>query len=187
MAKVKRNTKVAKLNRIRVNYHREWNRILVKESIQSTTKTSFITKNCANPPQCPPQENQDDKKFSIQEQLRQWTLKYNISKCAVSALLKILISFGFTWLPKDSRALLCTPRNIEIDALTNGKLWYNGIKKNLDMIFANEAKSISEIGVFFNMDGLPIFNSSKFEFWPILGRIFGKYIFNLSVFINRPN
>lgn len=174
MTKIKRLSKQAEQNRNRVSYNRAWNKILVKEAIASSFKNY-----CANVPQSQtPSDVQFDKTSSSQEQLRRWSLKYNISKRAVTALLKILISFGWTWLPKDSRSLVSTPRNIEIDNLTNGKLWYNGITKNLEMIFANvKNNAISEFSLCFNLDGLPIFNSSKFEFWPILGKIFGEYLF----------
>lgn len=82
------------------------------------------------------------------------------------------------YLPKDSRSLLYTPRSIEMKALGNGKMWYNSIEKNLRMIFANLNMNLN-IQLCFNTDGLPLFNSSKYHFWPILGSIFGKQIFIL--------
>lgn len=73
--------------------------------------------------QCKDNENMDSK-----ERIRHWALKYNISKRAVSELLKILISLGMVWLPEDSRTLLSTPRHIELSNLTNGKLWCDAIQ-----------------------------------------------------------
>lgn len=121
MAKIKRDTRVAKQNRVRVSFHRDWNRILIKESIRDTTRANSILPN--------PRDHTttsgvlNGEKMSSQEKLRQWALKYNITKRAVSDLLKILISVGLTWLPKDSRTLLFTPRNIELVTLSKGKFW----------------------------------------------------------------
>lgn len=55
------------------------------------------------------------------------------------------------------------------------------MKKNLNMIFANLNRDLV-IHINFNMDGLPLFNSSKYEFWPILANIFGnRYILAFDV------
>lgn len=52
---------------------------------------------------------------------------------------------------------------------------YNGIQNNLEKIFAY-LKSDTIISLCFNIDGLPLFKSSKQAFWPILGKIFGNKI-----------
>lgn len=49
---------------------------------------------------------------------------------------------------------------------------YNGIQKNLKMIFANITADL-RLDICFNMDGLPLFNSSTYQFWPILAGFFG--------------
>lgn len=119
MAKKLKNTKFANKNRSRVSYHRDWNKILVSELIRDQTSSIVNNQN-----QMPCQLNsQDDKQPSTREQLRRWALKYNISKRAVTDLLKILISYGLIWLPKDSRTLLQTQRRVELSTLDNGKLW----------------------------------------------------------------
>lgn len=64
-----------------------------------------------------------DEKWSAQEKSRRWPLKYNIHHTAVTDLLKILISIVLTFLSKDSRSLLSTPRSIQLVNLSNGKLW----------------------------------------------------------------
>lgn len=73
-------------------------------------------------------------------------------------------------LPKDYRSLLHTPRFIDISAVGNGQMWYNGIEKSLRIVFSklNEDKCIA---LNFNVDGLPIFKSSQKTFWPILASI----------------
>lgn len=119
MPKILSNTKIAKQNRARVKYHREWNKILIRDSIRSTSHcSSYINKKSSSS-----QGENIQKKIAAQEQLRRWALKYNISKYAVTALLKILISIGLSQLPADSRSLFQTERKIKLSTLTNGKLW----------------------------------------------------------------
>lgn len=171
MAKTVRNSKIAKQTRARVKHYRDYNKILIRESIRDMIQPNAVVN---HRPVNVRQEVQDDGKMGSREQLRRWALSYNVSKRAVTALLKILISLGMTWLPRDSRSLFETPRQIELFALSNGRMWYNGIERNLQMIFANLNVSLS-ISLCINMDGLPVFNSSKYQFCPILARVFGSY------------
>lgn len=116
MAKVNKSDFKAVQNRNRVNLHRRWKRIVNNESrsINNIENRSFNSN----------QNQSDNGTISLAEQLRRWALQYNISKRAVSALLAILISIGINYLPRDSRTLLSTPRQIEIINVTNGKFWY---------------------------------------------------------------
>lgn len=85
-----------------------------------------------------------------------------------------LFSSGLSDLPKDCRALLNTPRSVEITSVGDGHFWYNGIEKNLRTVFSNLNKNMS-IALMFNVDGLPLFNSSQRSFWPILASVHSKY------------
>lgn len=115
MAKTKQNSLKATKNRDRVNFHRKWKKIAAIEN-RSINLICNVQSQTSN--------QKKEETLASNEKLRQWATKYNISKRAISELLKILISFGLNWLPKDSRTLLATPRFIEMTNLTNGKLWY---------------------------------------------------------------
>lgn len=135
---------------------------------------------------------------TLKESIRSWVNVHGISTRAVNDLLKImstagtkkntlfqhdffsysifpLIEKGIKGLPKDYRTLLQTPKIVQIMDVSGGKYWYNGIEKNLRLVFSNLSKNIS-ISLNFNMDGLPIFKSSQKVFWPILSTIYRKYI-----------
>lgn len=107
---------------------------------------------------------------NLKESLRSWAINYHIQQKAVTALLKILISVGFTSLPSDSRALMKTPRTVDIENRAGGQYWHNGLSNCLSRIFAKLTSNI-EIQLNFNIDGLPLFNSSPIGFWPILANI----------------
>lgn len=111
---------------------------------------------------------------SIQHKLTDWTNEHFISKRAVNHLLSILNSCGHI-LPKDYRTLLKTDTNIEIVPLAGGSYWHNGLKKCLTPLLSNFSED-QKFFLNFNIDGLPLYQSSKQQFWPILANIHGTLL-----------
>lgn len=116
------------------------------------------------------ESNKDDdisRKQMFQHSLRKWDLKFRINHVPLKELLKIFNDFCGEnhFLPVDPRTLLQTERNvIPVEALIGGgEYWHNGLEKCLTNVFRNLNKSIS-ISLNVNIDGLPIFNSSKVSF-----------------------
>lgn len=108
-----------------------------------------------------------------QENLRNWALQYRINHLAINNLLQIINTHaGKRLLPHDARTLPQTPRKvIPVQALSGGgEYWHNGLRECLSNAFRNLNKPIS-ISLNINIDGLPVFNSSKIAFWPILFNI----------------
>ena len=71
---------------------------------------------------------------------------------------------------------MSTPTDYSIQHLASGgHFFYNGIKKGiLSLIgnnFVSKFKTTSFISLVVNIDGLPLFHSSKVQLWPILGMI----------------
>lgn len=112
---------------------------------------------------------------NLKQNLISWINQNRIAKRAVNELLSILISAGHSSLPRDYRTLLRTPTNVEIIELAGGKFWYNGLSNSLQSIF-RALKTNLKIQLSFNIDGLPLFNSSNRAFYPILGSIHGDYV-----------
>lgn len=122
-------------------------------------------------------ENFSDEKSNVREDIREWAINSKISHKALNVLLNILRKFGVGNLPKDARTLLDTPREVKIVSMgpnRKGEFWYNGISKCLNEIVSSIPELMdnsTNIRLNFNMDGLPIYKSSRFEFWPILATI----------------
>lgn len=113
-----------------------------------------------------------DSHIDFMSKLADWAINYKITHSAVSELLLLLRSDGKTELPKDARTLLHTPRNVAIQTMGNGSLWYYGIENCLRIAFRHISRTM-QVLLNFNVDGLPLFRSSKFQFWPILMNIAG--------------
>lgn len=120
----------------------------------------------------------NESELSTQQQsfkvgLVQWINEHRIAKRAVNDLLHILNSAGISDLPKDYRTLLNTPINVQITDVAGGRMWYNGLSHSLQKCLFNIDKN-TEILLNFNIDGLPLYKSSKQNFYPILTSIHGK-------------
>lgn len=127
-------------------------------------------------------DNDDDeedvitKNQNLRANLRNWALAHNITHMAMRDLMKI-VNERFTEkgasssvLPEDPRTFLQTPQTVNIMPLNEGEYWHYGLKKCLEKIFRNLDEPIT-ISLTINIDGLPLFNGSAVQFWPILFNI----------------
>ncbi|KFB35069.1 AGAP007639-PA-like protein [Anopheles sinensis] len=75
--------------------------------------------------------------------------------------------------PKPAKTLLETPGSpsTEIVDISGGRFWYNGIGKSLYSYFRFKKLRLDEISLNISIDGLPLYNSSNMQFWPILFNI----------------
>ncbi|KAB0790497.1 hypothetical protein PPYR_15104 [Photinus pyralis] len=109
--------------------------------------------------------------LSLISKLRQWCVAYNSSHASVTSLLHILHSYH-PELPLTAKALLKTPRRLHTKPLGRGEFYYMGIAKSVKCVLSSFQQIVhTQIEISFNIDGLPIFNSSSQQFWPILGLI----------------
>lgn len=115
------------------------------------------------------EESKMERNIKLRGSLREWAINHRITHMALKDLLGVLNTTD-DMLPQDPRTLLETPQEVVITDVVGGQYWHHGLGKCLQKLFRNinEPKKIS---LTINMDGLPIFNSSKVEFWPILFNI----------------
>lgn len=104
----------------------------------------------------------------------------NVTGATTSRLLSGLKSLKkqknvFDSLPKDSRTLLKTPRKVVVEEKAGGTYYHFGLEKGIiSRLSKTYLEGVSVIYVLINMDGLPLFKSSRLEFWPILGQLRGE-------------
>ena len=108
--------------------------------------------------------------------LRQWYIRYNISLDALGDLLKSLHEYHPT-LPVDARTLVKTPDtcSLNVKQIAGGHYYHfgivNGIQKLFEQGYIDSNQGHREISLQINIDGLPLFKSTKYQFWPILGMV----------------
>jgi len=112
-------------------------------------------------------EDLKDEYIDIRVALKEWALIFNICHNALKALLNILIVSKIANMPRDPRTLLETLRTVTTIKMGSGQYWHNGLQTCLEKCLSH-VKNPMDIALNFNIDGLPIHNSSKMQFWPIL-------------------
>lgn len=179
MSRLKRFDQKAVKNRARVKKHREFKKLksihelYVRNQIHPKEETPIygIVDEAVSQ-----SSTEAENLHEIPDRLRYWAVHHRITKRALSDLLIILISAGLTYLPKDGRTLMRTPKRINITVLTKGKIWYYGLRNCLQNALAHIAPCSTICTLNFNFDGLPIAKSSNCAFWPILCNIRGMLI-----------
>lgn len=115
-----------------------------------------------------------EKNLQLRKEVKMWAIKHNISHLAYNDLSEIFNKRINNILPKDARTLLhTTSENVQIVALGTGHYWHNSLKKQLIKVLeCNIVPLPATFSLNINIDGLPIYNSSRQQFWPILCNIF---------------
>lgn len=106
---------------------------------------------------------------SLREDLRIWCIETGVPHSSVDKLLKILRKHGHSDLPASARTLKHTPRKLSIRFMGTGKFWYFGIAEFLEILELEGIQLPEKLTVNANVDGIPLFESSKAVYWPILG------------------
>lgn len=108
--------------------------------------------------------------------IKEWAIKRNIAQDALKELATIVNNRFPDILPKDPRTILHTARKITIKLIeSGGEYWHNGLINPLTIVlnkWLDVLENIESISLNINIDGLPIYKSSKYEFWPILCNVF---------------
>ena len=117
-------------------------------------------------------DDAEEKKPKLKDRIKDWAVKCKTPLSHLSWLLSILKDYHPD-LPSDARTLLRTPCSYDIENVANGQFHYFGVKTNVEEALERDSFLLDceEIHIQFNVDGLPLFKSSKEEFWPILGKI----------------
>ena len=122
---------------------------------------------------------------ALSDDLCEWATKHKLTRAAFSDLLEILRIHGHD-LPKDPRTLLNVPTQIETVAKCGGRYIYfgieNGIRQVLKVLSINQIPDT--LSLVFNIDGLPLFRSSPWQFWPILCKALCQ-VFTVSLFYGK--
>lgn len=104
--------------------------------------------------------------------LSKWAINYQASRHQVRGLLTMLNETLPCDLPIDPRTIFHTPRSICIKNLPDGGLyWHRGLRECLRSKLENVRNVPPQISLNINIDGLPIWESSNKQFWPILFNI----------------
>ena len=105
----------------------------------------------------------------LNEQLKECALKHQCTRACVNDMLKIFNNLEIS-VPKDSRTLLSTRRNVSTIPMGVGKYIYIGVENCIKKLYSCCADMFNfpVLKLIVNTDGLPLFKSSSLSLWPIL-------------------
>jgi len=142
--------------------------------------------------ECSDTSDHDSDEFNddgLADEISNWAKQCNILQSHVGALLSVLRKYH-PRLPKDPRTLFETPREVSVRELTAGGGYYHfGIKQVLQNmrtrglleLLPNEHSVMLQLSI----DGLQLFKSSAYQFWPILGSVVNavrQYVFEVGLY-----
>lgn len=157
----------------RVKMYRQRKKLLLSQNQRANEYLVQSEQSVLNVTAESPNERQNEgANLEINNQLRVWSIEHRISKRALNGLLPILQSNGMSSLPKNYRTLQETPTHIEIVQAAGGQLWHNGLRNCITNVFSTLSRDLT-VYLKFNIDGLPLYKSSKVTLWPILASIAG--------------
>lgn len=143
-------------------------------STDNESPLSFST--LSNSAESSPEENNKGVP-TIRKKLQSWAVRFrsNLTIETIDSLLDILHSENVDGLPKSAVTLLQTKTDKNIKLMmslknTIGSYVYFGLESGLKRIITNEFTE-NTIRLLFNIDGLPLYNSSSQQFWANLGLI----------------
>lgn len=103
----------------------------------------------------------------LQTNLKTWAIENNITRISFQRLLKILKVFCPN-LPTDPRSIFQQSNDIQVEIMGNGQYYNFGLQFMLEKQLEIRKPLSQQIWLQFNVDGLPLFKSSRIQFWPIL-------------------
>ena len=116
--------------------------------------------------------------YALSDKLSVWAVNHNIPKDALSDLLHLL-NPHVPGLPLDARTLLksANASKYNLKVITHGSYCHfgvlNGIKKLVDdgLEISSGSDDVKCLQLQVNVDGLPVYKSTNYQLWPILGMV----------------
>ncbi|CAG9782322.1 unnamed protein product [Diatraea saccharalis] len=112
-----------------------------------------------------------DKDDQFRQDLKKWAITCNVAHDTVKKVCEIINRRLPHILPKDPRTFLQT-KTISLIPLDKGFYWHNGVTEQLKKYLELLIIIPESISLNINIDGLPIYKSSREQVWSILCNIF---------------
>ena len=116
------------------------------------------------------QDDENINELQFEADFKECCYKGNMNAKQITLLLNLFRKHNIGNLPLSSRTLMNTPRNIKIKIKSSMHYYHFGLEssliKNIEINYPNFNESIINLSL--NIDGIPLFDSSKESCWPVL-------------------
>lgn len=114
----------------------------------------------------------ESEEISLEDGLVDWVNHFQVKHNAVDSLLKLLKQSGHPCLPATARSLLGTAREFNLQKKSGMEYLYFPLGESLLENFRSYPQDIRQnvdhLELNFNIDGIPLFKSSRSSLWPVL-------------------
>lgn len=117
-------------------------------------------------------EADKDEPLSLRQSIAIWQVRNHVTQTHCDELLKLLRPHH-PELPTCTRALVRTPRRVEITEMNPGLYFHRGLEPGIrQTLIANKVQQVGQnLSIHLSTDGVSLTNSSKSQFWPVVGYI----------------
>ena len=127
---------------------------------------------CSEFPDSSDSDEEHSRLCDLKAKLQEWAVSHKVTHSQLNGLLPILKEIDNT-LPCTAKTLLKIPEDTcsIVTTLSRGDYMYLGVKHGLTRILASNTAQLQGteiIELTFNIDGLPLFDSSTYSLWPVL-------------------
>lgn len=137
-----------------------------------------------------------NQQLTVAERVALIKIKTNCSLTTVSAISKLLRDLGHN-IPKDARTIMKTKvrdssHNCSDEQRNSNSFIHLGLVEGIKKKLPNADKKLKKLILQFNIDGLPLWRSSRTEFWPIVCRIINaqdgsEFLVSLQCGVGKPH
>ena len=114
----------------------------------------------------------DTEEDSLKNGLCKWYADRNVNHAQMDSLLKLLTKHGVSDLPLTARTLLRTTMTYNVVEISGMQYTFLGFRNNMEKHLAMYPRELlqntDEVHFSLNLDGLPMFKSTKKGMWPLL-------------------
>ena len=141
------------------------------DNISSSCSDDTLTESELNNVNTEPLNNSDDSSLTFDIDFKETVIKCNMPAHQITEMLKLFKRHNICLnLPSCARTLLQTPRNILISHISGMQYYYFGVEDQIRLNIHTNYKEFNspEINISINIDGIPIYKSTKESCWQIL-------------------
>jgi len=126
--------------------------------------------------------------MTYREKWAKLVVKHQLPRQCTSEILQLLREGGHTEMPKDPRTLISTPEAVNSIKKCGGEYKYIGIQPGLKNILKSNPRYANEVNTLkltVNVDGMPLFKSTRGQLWPIMMKVDHFSPFIVAIFYGK--
>lgn len=145
--------------------------------VASSSVAAVDEVNVEDTPSVPIHVNEPDVELTLEQDFARVVVERGLGRDTVNEMFSVFRKHNIGNFPSDARSILGTERSSDIVDMCQGLYYHFGLSNQLVRVLQGmKIEEACTVKLKFNFDGLPIWNSTGYCFWPILSQavVLGK-------------